>query len=93
MVDGGLLSSVPYTRHQIRKTREPASHSHRVPLSLPTGPLSLGPGVSQPCIQTPALPVASFTTRSSFLDLEGQVWCRYPRTIPAWQGRCEDQIN
>ena len=35
MVDGGLLSSVPYTRHQIRKTREPASHSHRAPLSLP----------------------------------------------------------
>lgn len=34
------------------------------PSPCPTGPLppAPDPGVSQPCIQTPALPVTSFTT-------------------------------
>lgn len=86
--DGGWGSSFQCSLHQTpnTKTREPTSHSPGLPSPYPTGPRSPGPGVSQPCVQTPALPVASFTTSSSFLDLKGQVWCWYPRTISCLAG-------
>lgn len=93
MVDGGRLSSVPYTRHQIRKPESPPPTPQRSPLPVPQGPTALVPESASPAFRLRLCQSQASQPEAPSSTSKARSGVGIPGPFPAWRGLCEDQIN